>query len=57
MFATRMMPIGLLLLVTELVICIEARRKKRREEQSPVEPRRSEAETVMSTAGHLGSGP
>jgi hypothetical protein len=50
MFATRMMPIGLLLLVAELVICIEARRKKRREERSPVEPRRSEAETVMSTA-------
>jgi hypothetical protein len=32
MFATRMMPVGLLLLVTELVIFIEARRKKRRQE-------------------------
>jgi hypothetical protein len=42
MFATRMMPIGLLLLVTELVICIEARRKKRREERSPLEPKPSE---------------
>jgi hypothetical protein len=38
MFATRMMPVGLLLLVTELVIFIEVRRKKRREEQSPIEP-------------------
>ncbi|MDT7811904.1 MAG: hypothetical protein QOJ42_1820 [Acidobacteriaceae bacterium] len=56
MFATRMMPIGLLLLVTELVISIEARRKKSREERSSVEPRRSGAETVMSTAGRLGSG-
>jgi hypothetical protein len=27
MFATRMMPVGLLLLVTELVIFVEARRK------------------------------
>jgi hypothetical protein len=46
MFATRLMPIGLLLLVTELVIFIEARRKKRREDRSPVEPGRSGAETV-----------
>jgi hypothetical protein len=46
MFATRMMPIGLLLLVTELVIFIEARRKKLPQERSPVEPGRSGAETV-----------
>jgi hypothetical protein len=46
MFATRMMPIGLLLLLIELVIYIEARRKKRREERSP----------VMSTPGRSGSG-
>jgi hypothetical protein len=56
MFATRMMPIGLLLLVTELVILIEARLKKRREERSPVEPRRSGAETVMPTPERLRSG-
>jgi hypothetical protein len=56
MFATRMMPIGLLLLVTELVICIEARRKKRREERSPLEPKPSGAKTVMSAPGRLGSG-
>jgi hypothetical protein len=46
MFATRMMPIGLLLLVTELVIFIEARRNKLPQERSPVEPGRSGAETV-----------
>jgi hypothetical protein len=46
MFATRMMPIGLLLLLIELVIYIETRRKKRREERSP----------VMSTPGRSGSG-
>jgi hypothetical protein len=46
MFATRMMPIGLLLLLIELVIYIEARRKKRRDERSP----------VMSTPGRSGSG-
>jgi hypothetical protein len=56
MFATRMMPIGLLLLVTELVICIEARRKKRREERSPLEPKPSGAKTMMSAPGRLGSG-
>jgi hypothetical protein len=48
MFATRMMPIGLLLLVIELVLFIEARRKKRREERSPIERPRSRAETTMS---------
>ena len=47
MFATRMMPVGLLLLVTELVIVIEARRKRLRKERSPIEPRRSGAETVI----------
>jgi hypothetical protein len=41
MFATRMMPIGLVLLVIELVIYIEARRKKGREERSPLEPKGS----------------
>src|SRR5450631_2096400 len=40
MFAARLMPIGLLHLVTELAISIEARRKKRHEERSPIEPRR-----------------
>jgi hypothetical protein len=51
--ATRMMPVGLLLLATELVILIEARLKQRREERSPVEPRRSGAETVMPTPERL----
>jgi hypothetical protein len=46
MFATRMMPMGLFLLAIELVICIEAGRKKRREERSP----------MMSTSGRSGSG-
>jgi hypothetical protein len=55
MFAMRMMPVGLLLLVTELVIFIEARRKKRREEQAPIEPGRAGAETVMPTRGRLGA--
>jgi hypothetical protein len=55
MFATRMMPVGLLLLVTELVIVIEARRKRLREERSPIKARRSAAETVMPP-GRLRSG-
>jgi hypothetical protein len=41
MFATRMVPVCLLLLVTELVIYIEAKRKKGREERSTLEPKRS----------------
>jgi hypothetical protein len=41
MFAMRMLPVGLLLLVTELVIYIEARRKRCCEERSPLEPKHS----------------
>ncbi len=35
MIGTRMMPVGLILLVTELVVVIEARRKKSRVERTP----------------------
>jgi hypothetical protein len=40
MFTPRLMPIGLLQVVTEPASSIEGRRKKRHEDRSPIEPRR-----------------
>jgi hypothetical protein len=40
MFTPRLMPIGLLQLVTETASSVEGRRKKRHEDRSPIEPRR-----------------